>query len=148
MHTTHLTQQVLMEHMPRTETLTTEHIKSHLQKYRLHSNRCVPSTIYTPIIKHTRPANHHHPISPPQKPKLKHRSKDEFIEYFNGYLRGPFAAFCARKGWEQRRDRAAGDAAAFAAIPHHPSYVAPGDRQHHMRQIQVRLCVEGRRTLA
>ncbi len=30
-----------MDHMPRTETLTTEHIKSHLQKYRLHSNRCV-----------------------------------------------------------------------------------------------------------
>ena len=59
------------------------------------------------------------------------------MEYFNGYLRGPFAAFCARKGWEQRRDRAQ-DAAAFAAIPHHPSYVAPGDRQHHMRQVQVR----------
>ena len=30
---------VLMEHMPRTDTLTTEHIKSHLQKYRLHGNR-------------------------------------------------------------------------------------------------------------
>jgi hypothetical protein len=30
-----------MEHMPVTDSLTTEHIKSHLQKYRLHSNRCV-----------------------------------------------------------------------------------------------------------
>eukprot|EP00624_Nannochloropsis_granulata_P006203 evm.model.NODE_45204_length_19404_cov_34.534840.2 len=30
---------VLMDLMPITETLTTEHIKSHLQKYRLHGNR-------------------------------------------------------------------------------------------------------------
>lgn len=58
------------------------------------------------------------------------------MEYFNGYLRGPFASFCARRGWEQR-DGGRGDAAAFAAIPHHPSYVAPGDRMHHMRQVQV-----------
>lgn len=68
------------------------------------------------------------------------RSKDEFIQYYNGFMRGPFAAFCARRGWEQKRDRKE-DAAAFATIPHHPSYVAPGDRQHHMRQVQVRMCV-------
>lgn len=30
---------VLMNYMPQTESLTTEHIKSHLQKYRLHHDR-------------------------------------------------------------------------------------------------------------
>ncbi len=33
--------QVIMDHMPDTQTLTTEHVKSHLQKQRLHSARWV-----------------------------------------------------------------------------------------------------------
>lgn len=33
--------QVLMDLMPVTDILTTEHIKSHLQKYRLHHQRLV-----------------------------------------------------------------------------------------------------------
>ena len=37
--------QILMDLMPSTETLTTEHIKSHLQKYRLHHNRYSALTI-------------------------------------------------------------------------------------------------------
>lgn len=40
--------------------------------------------------------------------------------------------------WEQRGLNSRADLAAFAAIPHHPDYVAPGDRMHHMRQVQVR----------
>jgi hypothetical protein len=37
--TTPIVPQVLMNLMPDTERLTTEHIKSHLQKYRLHYTR-------------------------------------------------------------------------------------------------------------
>lgn len=40
--------------------------------------------------------------------------------------------------WEQGGLNSRADLAAFAAIPHHPDYVAPGDRMHHMRQVQVR----------
>lgn len=35
------TPKVIMDHMPDTGQLTTEHVKSHLQKYRLHNSRYV-----------------------------------------------------------------------------------------------------------
>lgn len=40
-----LIQQVIMDHMADTRELTTEHVKSHLQKYRLHSTRCVGRSV-------------------------------------------------------------------------------------------------------
>ncbi|KAM3568995.1 hypothetical protein VYU27_008899 [Nannochloropsis oceanica] len=103
---------VLMDLMPMTETLTTEHIKSHLQKYRLHGNR----------------------------------SKDEFVEYFNGYMRGPFASFCARREWEHERgsEGATGGGVEGILPPlfahgHRrlPLPMSGGSRQHHLQQVQM-----------
>ncbi|CAN0360178.1 unnamed protein product, partial [Hapterophycus canaliculatus] len=62
----HSSPKVLMKLMPpKANSLTTEHIKSRLQKYRLHA----------------------------------HRSKDEFLEFFNLRLKAKFADFLQQEGW-------------------------------------------------
>ena len=56
-----------MELMPTYDSLTTEHIKSHLQKYRIQNSK----------------------------------SKDEFLEFYEGNIRGPFESFVVEKGWKR-----------------------------------------------
>jgi SHAQKYF class myb-like DNA-binding protein len=98
---------VLMDLMPMTDTLTTEHIKSHLQKYRLHGQR----------------------------------SKEEFVEYYNGYMRGPFASFCARREWEHDRSPYGPDGLLPPLFAHGhrrlPPALGGGNRQHHLQQVQA-----------
>ena len=55
--------------MPSDANLSTEHIKSHLQKYRIH----------------------------------RQRSKDEFMEFYNIYMKEPFQQWEADRGWKRKQ---------------------------------------------
>ena len=62
----HSSPKVLMSLMPLFTNLHSEHLKSHLQKYRIHHER----------------------------------SKDEFLAFYNEFMRDDFLAWENRKGWE------------------------------------------------
>jgi hypothetical protein len=64
----HSSPKVLMSLMPLFTNLHSEHLKSHLQKYRIHHER----------------------------------SKDEFLAFYNEFMRDDFHAWEERKGWESR----------------------------------------------
>lgn len=64
----HSSPKVLMSLMPLFTNLHSEHLKSHLQKYRIHHER----------------------------------SKDEFLAFYNEFMRDDFLAWEERKGWESR----------------------------------------------
>lgn len=64
----HSSPKVLMSLMPLFTNLHSEHLKSHLQKYRIHHER----------------------------------SKDEFLAFYNEFMRDDFLAWEERKGWETR----------------------------------------------
>lgn len=57
---------ILMPLMPSETNLSTEHIKSHLQKYRIH----------------------------------RQRSKDEFFEFYNNYMKETFQQWESAEGWK------------------------------------------------
>ena len=64
----HSSPKVLMSLMPLFTNLHSEHLKSHLQKYRIHHER----------------------------------SKDEFLAFYNEFMRDDFLAWEDKKGWEVR----------------------------------------------
>jgi hypothetical protein len=64
----HSSPKVLMSLMPLFTNLHSEHLKSHLQKYRIHHER----------------------------------SKDEFLAFYNEFMRDDFQTWEERKGWESR----------------------------------------------
>lgn len=64
----HSSPKVLMSLMPMFTNLHSEHLKSHLQKYRIHHER----------------------------------SKDEFLAFYNEFMRDDFLAWEERKGWETK----------------------------------------------
>jgi len=67
-------------------------------------------------------------------------------QYFNGYMRGPFASFCARREWEHERgsEGATGGGVEGILPPlfahgHRrlPLPMSGGSRQHHLQQVQM-----------
>lgn len=64
----HSSPKVLMSLMPMFTNLHSEHLKSHLQKYRIHHER----------------------------------SKDEFLAFYNEFMKDDFLAWEERKGWETK----------------------------------------------
>jgi hypothetical protein len=64
----HSSPKVLMSLMPMFTNLHSEHLKSHLQKYRIHHER----------------------------------SKDEFLAFYNEFMKDDFLAWEQRKGWEAK----------------------------------------------
>ena len=64
----HSSPKVLMSLMPLFTNLHSEHLKSHLQKYRIHHER----------------------------------SKDEFLAFYNEFMKDDFLAWEERKGWEAK----------------------------------------------
>ena len=62
----HSSPKLIMPLMPKDTSLGTEHIKSHLQKYRIHHQR----------------------------------SKEEFLDYFNHYVKDSFHHWDMNRGWE------------------------------------------------
>lgn len=70
---TYSSPKVIIPLMPTVAGLNTEHIKSHLQKYRIH----------------------------------KPRSKEEFLAFYERYLKDSFSAWEKKRGWECSNDRQA-----------------------------------------
>lgn len=71
----HSSPKVLMSLMPQFTNLHSEHLKSHLQKYRIHHER----------------------------------SKDEFLAFYNEFMRDDFLAWEEKKGWETRLSKKPND---------------------------------------
>ena len=67
-------------------------------------------------------------------------------QYFNGYMRGPFASFCARREWEHEREAEGGMGGGVEGLlpplfAHgHRRLAMPlsgGSRQHHLQQVHM-----------